>query len=264
MPDTTFHVFVSHIHEEAALGTVIENHLEDAFSGRVEAFVSSDPRDNPGGDEWLNKIRSELKHPQNRMLVSVLSPASIFESWISIEAGATWILDRKVFPLCHSGLIPGSLPRPLQDFGGADLSADDCAKRLIMASEQATGLKVPNGWPREGFLKSMRDAVRQPGGAHSQIRGSGVVAPGPDRPEPQIKILQFLALAANEGFSEGVTEEIILAKTGIKPAAFKHHIDDLCHRGRLVHGDFSTLDPTTYRLGANGSKWLLDHELMPE
>jgi hypothetical protein len=97
MPDTTFHVFISHIHEEAALGTVIKNNLEDAFSGRVEAFVSSDPRDNPGGDEWLNKIRSELKHPQNRMLVSVLSPASISESWISIEAGATWILGRKVF-----------------------------------------------------------------------------------------------------------------------------------------------------------------------
>jgi hypothetical protein len=44
-------IFVSHIHEEAALASVIKEGLEDAFAGRVAVFVSSDKRDNPGGDE---------------------------------------------------------------------------------------------------------------------------------------------------------------------------------------------------------------------
>jgi hypothetical protein len=264
MPDTRIHIFISHIHDEAALGSVIKNQLEDAFSKRIEVFVSSDPRDNPGGDEWLEKIRAELKHPQGRMLVSIVSPASINKSWISVEAGAAWILDRKVFPLCHSGLRPGDLPRPLQDFGGADLSASDSAIRLIMATEQATGLRVPEGWPRETFLKMMREAVHQLPLGGTRVRGASAVITTNDRPEPQVKILQFLAQMDNQGFDEGVPEESVIRETGVKPAAFRHHIDELCHRGRLVLADVSSIQPTMYRLGPNGSKWLIEHDLMPE
>src|SRR5437660_112961 len=95
--DRRIRIFVSHIHEEAALGTVVKNGLEDAFSHRIEVFVSSDPRDNPGGDPWLEKIKGELKDPQARMLISLVSPTSVREPWISVELGAAWILDRAVF-----------------------------------------------------------------------------------------------------------------------------------------------------------------------
>jgi hypothetical protein len=264
MSQRPLRVFVSHIHEEAPLGTVIKDQLEDAFSNRIQAFLSSDPRDNPGGDEWLQKIRSELTDPNIRMLISVLGPTSVNRSWMSIEAGAAWILNHNVFPLCHSGTTPSSLPRPFQDFGGADLAAPDSAKRLIMAIEQATGLQVPKAWPQDAFLKMMRDAIQQSVTGESQIRGRGVVTPGIDRPEAQIKILQVLARFADQGFDEGVTENILVTETGVKPAAFRHHIDDLCHRGRLVLADYSSIAQTTYRLGANGSKWLIDNDLMPE
>lgn len=267
MPNAPFHIFVSHIHEEAELGSVIKNQLEDAFSGRIEVFVSSDPRDNPGGEEWQDKIRTELKHPQSRMLVSVLSPAAINKSWISIEAGAAWILDRRVFPLCHSGLTPSQLPRPLQDFGGADLATPDSATRLIMATEQATGLQIPRGWPREAFLKMMRNAIQQSALGAAPVGAIGTVAPAVDRPDAQITILQFLAHVANQGvagFDEGVPEDLIVRETGVKPAVFRYHIDELCHRGRLVIADYSSIAPTMYRLGANGSKWLIDNNLMPE
>jgi hypothetical protein len=33
--------------------------LEDAFSRRVAVFVSSDPRDNPGGERWLDRLEPE-------------------------------------------------------------------------------------------------------------------------------------------------------------------------------------------------------------
>jgi len=75
----------------------VKDGLEDAFSQRVAVFVSSDPRDNPGGDQRLDRIKRELKDPEAKMLISLVSPTSVREPWISIELGATWILDRAVF-----------------------------------------------------------------------------------------------------------------------------------------------------------------------
>src|SRR6266699_1843908 len=120
-------IFVSHIHEEAALASAVKEGLEDAFAGRVAVFVSSDKRDNPGGDEWSEKVRRELQDPRTCMLISLISPTSVKRPWISIELGAAWARNLALFPLCHSGSSPGTLPRPLGDFGGAALESDEAA-----------------------------------------------------------------------------------------------------------------------------------------
>ena len=38
------------------------------------------------------------------------SPASVQQPWIWFEAGAGWIRDIDVVPLCHSGMTPDRLP----------------------------------------------------------------------------------------------------------------------------------------------------------
>jgi hypothetical protein len=158
---TPFRIFVSHIHEEAELAAAVKNGVEDAFRGHLRVFVSSDIRDNPGGKEWAAKLKSELKDPRLRLLVTLASQRSVVEPWISTEMGAAWILGRDIFPLCHSGLQPGALPRPMSDFGGTDLGADDSASRLIRAVEEATGLLASQWWPRERFLAELRRAAHQ-------------------------------------------------------------------------------------------------------
>lgn len=57
--DTRLKIFVPHIHEESALGKVVKDWLEDSFPGRVAVFVSSDGRDNPSGERWLEKIERD-------------------------------------------------------------------------------------------------------------------------------------------------------------------------------------------------------------
>src|SRR5215468_11753820 len=93
------------------------------------------------------------------MLISLVSPASVREPWISIELGAAWALDRSVFPLCHSGLELGALPRPLGDFAGTSLASDEAGVRLIGAVEQVNGLRAPTRWSRDQFLAEMRAAA---------------------------------------------------------------------------------------------------------
>lgn len=204
--DVPYKIFVSHIHEEAALAAVIKASLEDAFAGRIEAFVSSDPGSNPGGENWLDKIARELRDPQTRMLISLVSPAALGAPWIAIELGAAWILGLSVFPICHSGQSFDNLPRPMQDFGGADLERDDnTAKRLIGAVERATAVRTPGRWPVDAFLSEMRGALGHPVAGPSQIHGVGFVTraqatvPSDELPDEQVKILQLLAVAKNTG-----------------------------------------------------------------
>lgn len=258
-------IFVSHIHEEAALGKVVKDGLEDSFAERVAVFVSSDRRDNPGGERWLDKIERELKDPQARMLVSLVSPTSVREPWISIELGAAWILGRAVFPLCHSGQEPGALPRPLGDFGGADLGHDDAADRLIGSVERAVGLTIPARWARREFLTEMRQAASQVVAGPARIKGEGKVTPAkpedPGLPDEQVRILRTLAHSMNGGTND-LKDDQAAQLSSLKPAIFSHHVTQLENRqlvyvSRETYGNYVRITP-------EGSGWLIEHHQMPE
>jgi hypothetical protein len=252
-------VFLSYIAEEAKLGIAMKDGLEDAFCRRIAVFVSSDPRDNPGGDSWLERIKRELQDPLACMLVLLVSPTSVREPWISIELGAAWILNRPVFPLCHSGQELGALPRPMQDFGGADLASDDAASRLLNAIEQATGLHPPSRWPVAQFLEDMRKAANAIGVKTGPVVPAPV--PGPELPQDQVRILQALAVVRNAG-EEDVFDTVAARHSGVAPAAFTYHANELVklkfafvsHYGEGAH----------YRIAPAGSGWLLAHGAMPE
>lgn len=270
MPEPPFKIFVSHVAEEAALGKVVKDGLEDAFLGRVAVFVSSDPRDNPGGDDWLQKIKQELKDSQACMLISLVSPTSVREPWISIELGAAWILERGVFPVCHSGQTFETLPRPLQDFGGADLSDEDAAKRLVMAVEKATGLLAPKGWSRADFLAALRTAAKA--GAEKTAGSTGRERqPKPPDPPPrsdgrvdlepeEVRILQVLARAHNHG-NEYVRADALPGLTNLSPALCTYYTDRLQKR-RLIHIAIWS-EGKDYQIKPAGIGWLVEHRALP-
>lgn len=87
--------------------------IEDAFSGQLDVFLSSDPKDLASGQKWLDDIHSRLRASDFKIMVSLISSRSMSRPWISIELGAAWVLDRMVIPFCHSGTGKDSLPRPL-------------------------------------------------------------------------------------------------------------------------------------------------------
>jgi hypothetical protein len=262
-------VFVSHIHEEAALGQVVKDELQDAFAQRIAVFVSSDRRDNPGGERWLQKLERELKHPQTRMLISLVSPASVSEPWISIELGAAWILGHAVFPLCHTGQELSNLPRLLGDFGGADLARDDASERIIGAVEKAVHLEIPKKWARKEFLESMRMAAGQVVAKPAEIHGVGTVtrntaalATNTDLPAEQIKILRMLAMVRNRGGDGDIPESEAPRESGIKPAVFTFHVKELEKRD-LAHVSYYA-GQAHYKLGPPGAGWLIAHNEMPD
>jgi TIR domain len=126
-----FTIFISHIHEEAAVARELRDWFHAAFPGLVKAFVSSDYEDNPLGTRWLQKINRAMT--RSRLLVTLLSPQSWERMWIHLEAG--WALGRgiDILPLCHSGMSIERLPRPYSDYGGTEVERDDFAQRLLVA-----------------------------------------------------------------------------------------------------------------------------------
>jgi hypothetical protein len=150
-----FTIFISHIHEEAAVARELRDWFHAAFPGFVKAFVSSDYEDNPLGTRWLQKINRAMT--RSRLLITVLSPQSWERMWIHLEAG--WALGRgiDILPLCHSGMSVERLPRPYSDYSGTEVERDDFARRLLVALK--VHLRLAHSLP-PGMLGGLTADVR--------------------------------------------------------------------------------------------------------
>jgi hypothetical protein len=115
-------IFLSHIHEEASLAQIIQEAIENEFSGFVEVFVSSDDKTIPAGANFLKHIEDGLVNCIGA--IYLISPASVHRNWINFELGAVWIrnilstrlnnIEIPTIPFCHSGISLDSLPMPLK------------------------------------------------------------------------------------------------------------------------------------------------------
>jgi hypothetical protein len=204
-------IFISHIHEEHALGECVKKWMTDVFGGfQLAAFLSSDHRDMPAGTKWLDKVESELS--ASGVMISLVSPTSLARPWVNIELGATWIKRVPIIPLCHSGQTIAALPRPFSDFNGVDLARDDAAWRLMSGVADALEVVHPQGLHWDECMRQMRAAA-------------DLYRPNPSVPSPssewsgklakeQIAILQLLARAENRGEPE-VPGDVVAGMCGI-------------------------------------------------
>jgi hypothetical protein len=133
-------VFISHVHEEAALAVGLSHELNHLYLGGLDFFVSSDRESLRGGDDWLTKIKEALT--QASVIIALVSPRSIQRTWVNFESGAGW-LQKRVIPLCHSGLHPSQLPQPLQSLYSFDLHDPTDLEDLFKLIGKEAGLNLP-------------------------------------------------------------------------------------------------------------------------
>jgi hypothetical protein len=251
-------IFISHIHEEAALGEALKSIIEDVFGSHgVHAFLSSDMGDLPPGRKWLDEITLQLH--EARVIVSLISPKSLTRPWVNIELGAAWIKGLRVIPLCHSGQRVSDLPRPYHDFTGIGLDQEDAPKRLLAGIADGFGIAHPTRLAFADMLKELRDVAA---GIKSPVVPAATASQEPDLPPGQVKILRVLAQMADSGIQESPLGYLPV-QAGVKPSAFTHHIDTLKAR-RFVHIDYYSNGDQLVRLMPGGSKWLLDHDQIPD
>jgi len=110
-------VFVSHGHADRQLALALKALIGTAFSGVVDAFISSDPGPAGGvmpGDQWYAQIEGKLCQAESVWVLA--TPTSIKRPWIYWEAG----IGRA---LCPNGLVVvkihlggSAVPSPLTSF----------------------------------------------------------------------------------------------------------------------------------------------------
>ena len=105
-------VFISHIGAEAEIAIGFKKLIESHFLKMMDVFVSSDGQSITMGQHWLSQITLALE--SSAVEVIIASPVSVTRPWINFEAGAGWIRQVPVIPLCHAGMTPDSLPVPLK------------------------------------------------------------------------------------------------------------------------------------------------------
>jgi hypothetical protein len=125
-------IFISHISQEKEIACALKEFLENKFLKTINVFASSHEESIQLGDEWMNTIKTSLTNC--KLLIVLCSPISIMRPWINFEAGAGWIKNIPVIPLCHSGITPGKLgklPVPINSFQGGILNNQEDIKKVF-------------------------------------------------------------------------------------------------------------------------------------
>src|SRR5262245_419366 len=107
----TKQAFISHINEEAEVAAKLKAALTRDFLRMLDVFVSSDGESISAGNDWLKSIRDALQ--KSDLMLILCSPSSIHRPWVNFEAGAAWMRNIPLIPLCHAGLTLRDLPAPL-------------------------------------------------------------------------------------------------------------------------------------------------------
>jgi hypothetical protein len=135
-------VFISHITEEKEIAILFKELIESSFLGMIEVFVSSDGESISMGQRWLDEITVALK--ECTIEIIICSPDSVNRPWINFEAGAGWIRNIPVIPLCHSGAEPNKLPAPLNLLQAAKATEISGLKLILPVLAQALNSKIPS------------------------------------------------------------------------------------------------------------------------
>jgi hypothetical protein len=134
-------VFVSHTSQETGLAQTLKAALTADFPDRLEFFVSSDTETLLAGDKWLEGLQQALTRAE--VVLVLCSQYSVERPWVNFEAGAAWIRDTRVIPVCHSGLRPDELPVPLNMLQGIDVGRPHDLERLYRTFAEGLGVDVP-------------------------------------------------------------------------------------------------------------------------
>ena len=132
---------MSFIHEEEYDVSQVRYFIHSVLGYAIESFMSSDQSIIYAGEDWMDKIFTELKSA--KVLLSMLSPTSITRPWINFEAGAAWMKDTKVIPVCFRGQMIGNLPKPYSSLQAVDISTHDGAYYLVKSIAHYLGLTTP-------------------------------------------------------------------------------------------------------------------------
>ena len=137
----TTQIFISHITEEAGIAAMLKLRMTEDFLGQLTAFLSSDTESIAAGEEWFSSVSGALRN--SSIFIVLCSPVAVSRPWVNFEAGAAWMREIPVIPICFGGLRPRDLPMPLSARQGLELTNAQDLRRLYARIAQTLGFQLP-------------------------------------------------------------------------------------------------------------------------
>lgn len=134
-------IFISHIKEDAAVAARLKLRMTEDFFGQLRVFVSSDTESIAAGEQWLPSVSEELRNAS--FLIVLCSPAAVTHPWVNFEAGAGWMREIPVIPVCFGGLKLLDLPMPLAAGEGLELNDAQGLRKLYNRISHNLGFQSP-------------------------------------------------------------------------------------------------------------------------
>jgi len=130
-------LFVSFVHEDEKVASAVQGVLQTELDLREEVFLASDKSQIYAGDLWLQKIKEALSAAE--IVILMLSRRSVARAWVNFEAGAAWLADKKIIPVCYGNLSKDALPHPYSATQAVNLQSE--AYYLVKSVHRQLNLK---------------------------------------------------------------------------------------------------------------------------
>src|SRR5689334_13642301 len=123
-------IFISHTHSESDFANSLQDWIREILDDYIEIFISSDNGVSiPLGSEWSRKLKESLEN--SSIFLVLISHRSKDRNWIYFEAGAGYVRDIPVIPICIGGLTKIELSTPLSLLQAIEIPNKDNEKALI-------------------------------------------------------------------------------------------------------------------------------------
>lgn len=152
-------IFISHISEEKELALILKEEIKARFFNGFNIFVSSDGNSIEPGTEWFNTISSNLRSAD--IMLVLTSKEAVTRPWVPFELGVGWSSKIVTIPLCHTDMIIGSLPSPINQLQALSVSSKEDIESLFRILNdkinETTSLEIPlkQSLPGDDFMEKV-------------------------------------------------------------------------------------------------------------
>ena len=148
-------IFISYIHEDHDIAAGIGELLRS--EGCKNVFFTGNEWLLYAGEVWLERIREELTSA--KVVLCLFSPCAMGRPWVHFEAGAAWLTNKVLIPVCIRGLKREELRIPYAGIQGVTLVDSSSAYYLLrsicehLPMEQGFPVPPPFGGDNPAWLK---------------------------------------------------------------------------------------------------------------
>ena len=138
-------IFIAHSHSDRELAEALRSLLEQALDlGPKEIRVTSLQGGKlPIGSDISRKLRQDIIAA--RVVLVLVTPDSVRSEYVLFELGASWVLDKRAYPLLGHGTTDDDLPGPFKGRESIVLAQAASCQRLLNQIQDDAHVRAKKG-----------------------------------------------------------------------------------------------------------------------